>query len=114
MDGSTSAALRQNGKVEIPVGSLNQKEPPATVRPILFCKRAVYGEPNSEIVRFKRTYGVMREHESVSRDSTAAATNSRGNYNDLCASCGKGRAECCDRLYHTDGLTGTAGIFVFR
>ena len=90
-----SAPLREE-MIEIPISSPNQKEPPATVRPILFCKQAVYGERNSEIVQLIRAYAFVREHESVSRESTAAATNSRGNYHDLCADCGKGRAECCD------------------
>ena len=82
------------------------------MRPILFCKQAVYGERNSEIVRPIRAYGFVREHESVSRHSTATATNPRGHYYDLRARCGKGGAECCDRVYHTDGLAGTDGIFV--
>ena len=53
--------------VEIPSPPHIKKEPRATVRPILFCKQAVYGEGNSEIVPPIRAYGFVREHESVSR-----------------------------------------------
>jgi hypothetical protein len=82
------------------------------VRSILFCKQAVYGERNSEIVRPIRAYGFVREHESISRHSRATATTARGNYHDRRTCCGKGGAECCHRLYHTDGLAGTDSIFV--
>jgi hypothetical protein len=111
-DGSTSAPLREE-MVEIPISSPNQKKSRhrLCVR-FFFCKQAVYGERNSEIVRPIRAYGFVREHESVSRHSTATATNTRGHYHDLRARCGKGGAECCDRVYHTDGLAGTDGIFV--
>ena len=107
-------ALRCDRSVRLRFPSAGQikKEPRATVRPILFCKQAVYGERNSEIVRPIRAYGFVRERESVSRHSTATATNPRGHYHDLRAHCGKSRAECCDRLYYTDGLVGTDSIFV--
>ena len=82
------------------------------MRPILFCKQAVYGERNSEVERTVRTRGVLRSRDGVFHRSTAIATNARGNYYDFRACCGKGRAECCDRVYHTDALAGTDGIFV--
>ena len=84
------------------------------MRPILFCKQVVYGEWNSEIVRPIHAYGFVRAREFVLRLSTATATNARRNYHDLRTSRGKGRAECRDRLYYTDGLAGTIGIFVLR
>ena len=112
-DGSISVSLGQRVRSSF-IGSPNLKEPPATVRPILFCTQVVYGEWNFEIVRTIRIYGVVRAHGSVSRHSRATAANARGNCYDLRARCGKGCAECCDRVYHTDGLAGTDGIFVFR
>jgi len=84
------------------------------VRSILFCKQTVYGERNSEIVRPIHAYGFVREHESVFRHSTATATNPRGHYHDLRARCGKGRAQCGNSVYHTDGLARTDGISFAR
>src|SRR5438876_2080154 len=102
-------------QAEIFIGASNQKkEPPATVRPILFCKQALYGERNSEVERAVRTRGVLRSGERVFRRSATAAANARGNYYDLRARRGKGRAECCDSVYHTDGLPGTDGVSIFR
>src|SRR5882757_347394 len=100
--------------VEIPAAHQIKKEPRATVRSILFCKQAVYGERNSEILRPIRAYGFVREHESVSRHSRATAANAGGNCHDLRAAGGKGRAECRHSVYDANGLAGTDGVFVFR
>ena len=85
-----------------------------TVRSILFCKQAVYGERNSEIVRPIRTYGSVREHESVSRHSAATLANARGNCHDLRAGCRKGRAECRHSIYDANGLARADNIFIWR
>src|SRR5262245_31239247 len=92
----------------------SKKKPPPTVGPILFCRQNHYADGNSEIVDAVRTRRVVRPHESFSSHSAAAAAGTRGNYCDLRAGCRKGRAECCDSVYHTDGLAGTDGVSAFR
>ena len=74
------------------------------MRPILFCRQSHYAERNSEIVRAVHPRGVVRAHESVSRDSAATATNARGNYYDLRAGGRKSRAQCRHSVYDANGL----------
>src|SRR5262249_34536407 len=96
------------------IGPATKKEPKVMVRPILFCKATFYGDRNSEIARPGCTRGIVRARESVSRQSAATAANARGNYQNLRARCGKGHAECCNRVYHPDGLARADGASTFR
>jgi hypothetical protein len=79
-----------------------------------FLQATLYGERNSEIVCPIRTRGIVRARESVSRHSTAIATDARGNYHDLRAAGGKGRAECRHSVYDANGLARADGLSIFR